>query len=433
MMNDILIKKKYENILVYSCVFWALFNFAYNFTTFTGGGPGPVIVNYKLNFVLEGYITFLLFFFFIGRSGFSRNHSSQSAAVIVACGVAVYFMMHIVSIGYFIEHVFFCVMIFAFLQLRDNVKYRIFDGFAKCLGVLVFFSIIEYLVYLFFDLRIVVFPNVFYVDLLPGDLTLFNFMHQPTIMSSVIGIERFYRFQSFTNEPGSLGTTAALLLFAIGGNKRYRFEYITFWIAGIMTLSMAFYLLAMLHLICSNYGRKRFVLLLCLGFIFAYIYIKYSDFFESIFSQRLKETGDRVDNRASVELQKRLEQAWDDGSVWLGRGNADADVATGAGVKLMLYQYGIIGVVILVMSYIYSYILLLKSQHLRKVSVCIVFFFAFWINFYQRSDIFLFQYIIPYFCLPAFMKYYEVQSKMNLSGKSVKRISAVAINDQLQQ
>lgn len=411
-MNDILVLKKYENILIYSCVFWALFNFAYNFTTFTGGGIGPIILRFKLNFILEAYIALLFLFFFLNRSGsFTKNSRVTSAALIAASGAFVYFMMHIVSLNYFIDKLLICLMLFFFLQLRNNVKYRIFNGFVKSLGILVFFSLIEFFIYLIFDFRVVVFSNIYYVDLLPGDFTLFNFMHQFSSLGHLIGIEHFYRFQSFTNEPGSLGTTSALLIIAIGGNKHYRFEYVVFWIAGILTLSLAFFSLVFLHLIFLLYGRKQLVLFICFGFIAAFIYYNYSDFFEMIFDQRLKETDGNVDNRASYVLQERIERAWDDGSLWLGMGNEDANEATGSGVKLMLYQYGIVGVCVLVLSFMYSYLLLLKSRHLRNYSICVVFFFAFWINFYQRSDIFLFQYVIPYFCLPAAMKYFEVKSE----------------------
>ena len=77
-MNEILIKDKYDNILVFSCVFWAICNFAYNFMTFTGGGPGPIIVQFKLNYVLEAYITLLLLSYFIIRpTAFIRNSQNQ--------------------------------------------------------------------------------------------------------------------------------------------------------------------------------------------------------------------------------------------------------------------------------------------------------------------------------------------------------------------
>ena len=57
-----------------------------------------------------------------------------------------------------------------------------------------------------------------------------------------------FRFQSLTEEPGVVGTLCAFILFTID-RKKYKKEFYIFCLAGILSLSLAFYLLLLFGLL----------------------------------------------------------------------------------------------------------------------------------------------------------------------------------------
>ena len=159
-----------------------------------------------------------------------------------------------------------------------------------------------------------------------------------------------YRFQSLATEPGLIGTLCGFLIYIVSDIKEYKFANLIFWISGILSFSLAFYVIVSLKLL-SQFNLKM-ILLIVSFFTVAFLLIP--NFFQEHIVARVSGE-EHGDNRSSVELDMKLKQSYNDDTLWFGNGYRSYDkfVTKGvAGAKPWIYQYGIISVFLLFLSYV---------------------------------------------------------------------------------
>jgi len=303
------------------------------------------------------------------------------------------------------------LLIVFFLQLRDDLKVRTLDIFVRILAFSLFLSLIEYLFIVATSHYFAVFSSI------PTDTgsktfdqALFNFIPIESVVP--LGSFIFFRFQSLSDEPGNVGTICAFLLFATSDCRRYKHAYIIFWIAGVLSFSAAFYILAAIHLAFSLKRKNLGFLLIGASLVFV-LYRYFQEAFDLFIFRRFSQVNlDSLDNRSTAEFDAHLKEAFGDGSLWFGKGFG-AKMDTGghggvAGIKAYLWIYGIIGTAAILFGYIIIYLKSLKRQakSLRKYGL--VFLMIFLMSFYQREYITYFDYVLIFFTMPVFLTYKKI-------------------------
>ncbi len=303
------------------------------------------------------------------------------------------------------------ILIIVFLKLRDDLKVRVLDVFIKVLSFSLLLSLIEYIIGVVTGHFLVIFPSI------PTDTgnkvfdqTLFNFIPVNSVVS--LGPFSFFKFQSLSEEPGNIGTLCAFLLFPASECKRYRYSYVIFWIAGILSFSAAFYILAAVHLFFSL--KKGNIKFLIIGSILAFgLYHFFQDAFDLFVFQRFSSDNiESLDNRSTEEFDAHLKAAFWDGSLIFGKGFG-AKMDTGghggvAGIRVYLWIYGIVGTAIIILGYIICYFKELKLQPKFVRKYGLVFLMVFLMSFYQREYITYFDYVLIFFTMPFFLTYKQV-------------------------
>lgn len=412
--ETILFKNKQENLLVYTLVFLAVWDFTLGFTAYTGGGLGPIFINFRLGLLLDLFVCGLLLYHSFNYN-YSFNKTNKNKNLVVVFSIAYLFyitkaLLELNLIGILFAPTKF-IILYLFLRLRDDLKVRIFDGFIRVIAVILLLSIIEYFIYVFTDQRYVLFTDLLYMDYRPYEQTFFNLM--PDSRLYVLG--NFYRFQSIAEEPGGVGTLCSFLLFAVYGGKQYRFHYLIFWIAGILSFSLAFYIMAFIHLFSIVIISRNHSILLFLVIVISVVLYCFQDLFDILIFDRISgQSIDDIDNRTAANFQRAYDRAWEDGTIWFGYGTDTSLIETDggtAGAKKMIFQYGVFRTIAIVFAYIFCFFKSMPKMKRKSKLMVLSFLLVFWINFYQRHYILSFAYVLPYFVTPIFMSYIE---KINL-------------------
>lgn len=186
------------------------------------------------------------------------------------------------------------------------------------------------------------------------------------------------RFQGLFKEPGHLGVCAGLLLYS--WRKLSNYQRIVWTISGLLSLSLAFYILAFGALLfnMSKLNVKQTVLSLSIIILCGLeIYSFTSEIVDEMIIMRVEEYIEDGDNRSTADFNIELTKMFNTERYLYGYGN-ERFFASGyswgnAGVKVDLYKYGCIGVLII---FIMSLLLILKNRYssLKYKLLCIVLF-----------------------------------------------------------
>lgn len=300
---------------------------------------------------------------------------------------------------------------FVIIGIRDELKLKCFDGFVKVLAIMLIPAAVEYVIYELTGVGIITASNIqrgtydLYVDQL-----LFNFVYTNYPIQ---------RFQMLTEEPGLLGTCCAFLIFALRGKPQYRFQYVVFIIAGLLTFSFAFYIMLVVHLATSGIKGGYVLLFVVVGSLF-YLYFK--DAIDVMISYRIesRDGADEMFGRSSYELDKAIDNAWKNGDLWFGHA---VQVGEGqAGYKVWIWMYGLIGLFLLFVYYLKYYLNKIKSLK-ASFFPCVLFFLVFWASFYQRQYIMYLDYLVVVLSIPALnssLDYVIADSPNKLSKTSTR-------------
>lgn len=293
----------------------------------------------------------------------------------------------------FVNDITGLMFIVFFVVLHAKYRLWIYDKFVNILALIFLAGIIEVLVFRY---------TGFYVSL--GEVNRVTSQGDWSAIQGLFNIFPVYfdsgsfRFQSLMDEPGRVGTICSFLLFTTNF-KQYKKQFIIFVIAGIISLSLAFYifftLFLLVKLVQSNTKSIIIGSLMCclaLGLFYGKI--------ETFVIDRIDEN-EHVDNRTSYQFNQELKTYNNSNEIFFGKGNRTIEQRNwgggNAGIKVKYYQFGIVGVTLMLLSFSF---LFLNFNGISLASLVVL--GVFMLSFYQRADwnftpntIILFAYNLP--------------------------------------
>lgn len=187
------------------------------------------------------------------------------------------------------------------------------------------------------------------------------------------------RFQGLFKEPGHLGVCAGLLIFA--WKKLNCFQRLVWTLSGILSLSLAFYILASVALLYNVVRLSICKSLMTMCGVAIIILIAYNGLFKDIADamiiNRVETYAEEGDNRSTGDFNSELVSMFDS-SKWIYGYGAEHFFSSGyawgnAGIKVDIYKYGCVGVIIiLMMGFIMSS--LIQTSTMKERFACFILF-----------------------------------------------------------
>lgn len=286
-----------------------------------------------------------------------------------------------------------------FLFLNLEIQKSVFRKYVWIVSILFLLSAIEYIIYIVSGKGIIIATVTRVTEVKEG--TFYHFLFNIISVYDIL-----YRFKGLCAEPGNMGTLCAFMLFATWRIKNLRFPFFVFLVCGLMSLSLAYYIFLFVFLFTSVKPNIKNVLIGIV--IFATFFFVFRDYFEGRIINRLTEVDDveELDNRTSDTFDRYFNKAFDNGELWFGVGsdnlpNQVNNDGGNAGAKKWIFQYGIIGFVVIFCIYNIIYY---RRSNKRLCYHDMVFLLVFWVCFY-KSVVFTVSYIyIIYLMMPIINK-----------------------------
>lgn len=291
------------------------------------------------------------------------------------------------------------LFIWFYLSLQVKIQLGAFRIYVWFLSILVFLSAIEYIIYSITGYGIIigtVTRSSAYRDTSFYHL-IFNVIRQDVISVS--------RFQGLFIEPGTLGTVCAFMLFATWKIKALRIPFWVFFICGLLSLSLAYYVFLLVFFtanVKSTVKNTLRILILAMPLFFVF-----KNAFEIEIIERVDsaDSVEELDNRTTEAFDEVFFNAFESGELWLGVGSNNIDESLtedggNAGAKKWIYQYGIISFIII--FFVYNLIYYRRTgMHLQYNDW--VFLIVYWACFYvleifMTPSLFVIYSIIPILC-----------------------------------
>lgn len=406
---------KKADILVWAFVFIAMHTLIANFYL-------PKMQGTTTTF----FILLLVIYFWTPNKGKLIKKRSTESSIFLVGILAVYSITTFFNFCPPVLLQLFCLMYAVFfLRISYELQSRIIKCFVWVLAILLTCSIVEYTIYettgwgivLGQATRVTTVRETHFVNLL------FNLIG--TDVRELGGL----RFQSIADEPGRLGTLCGMLLFLTWRVPSLRFPFIVFTISGIISFSLAFFVLLGIFLITHVHVslKKLAIGLVVIG---ATIYVVYDRFEEMIVMRVMAddegemEDIEEIDNRTTAAFDKYFNQAFENGQLWLGVGlynlpkQIDLESHGGsAGAKKWIFQYGFVALAILFFTFHKVFLRRLR----RKPDIKDYgFLIAYWLSFYQRCDIMPPYFIIAFMAIPVIDIINEYDNKITKWGTKKK-------------
>ncbi len=361
---------------------WSVFTgFRHSF-----GGVTADLFYGVFSLVIQFFLVCTFFYYFsTKRYMFSNTYIRSAAFFVIGFLLCAFFSIDgaLESFNKYLLPIFYGA---GFILLKDERKLKVLDAVIKVLALIFALSAIEYLIFILTNYRVELFTTI--DDNRTFTQSLFNNFHEEFAVIP--------RFMSLCEEPGTVGTLCAMLLFATAKNSQYQKQYIVFWVSGLLTFSMAFYVLACLHLLTFGIKNLNIIFFILLLAILLYIYL--GEYFDYLIVERL-ESGE-ADHRVSDSINRYIKIAWEDGRLWFGnKASFLSSMGFYAGVKALLVRHGILGVASLVLGYTFSFLNMTKLKNFD----CYLFLIAFWASFYQREYIDRIEFLMVFFTMPAIL------------------------------
>ena len=270
-----------------------------------------------------------------------------------------------------------------FLSLNRDIQKNIIYRFVWLLAVILLLSIIEFLLFQL-SRKGFVLGQVTRVT----DARETYFLH---LLFNIISTDAFIpRFQSLAEEPGLIGTLCGFLLFFTWKVKSMRFPFYVFLFSGIISFSLAYYVILLFFLIsCFKFNIRNVTIVFLVSFLLYQVFKENIDLL--ILSRVDVENSVDIDNRTTDVFDYYFEKAYNNGQLWLGvgAGNLPPQITMGesggnAGAKKWIFQLGIIGFFTIFIVYNIIYRLRKKTA---MTSYDWIFLLIFWLSFYQRETI----------------------------------------------
>jgi hypothetical protein len=236
------------------------------------------------------------------------------------------------------------------------------------------------------------------------------------IFSTAIG--EVFRFSAIYDEPGRVGTLAALLLAATNFDMK-EWKGKTILLAGILSFSLAFLLLAFLFLILkqTKYLFLSMIVILIIGGSF-FSELKENVLLEKFVFKRVELVifnPEKVNNRVNDTFNELYNDFLNSDKLLFGTGIRSNELLK-SGVstyKTIIYDYGIIGFILIIS--IYLIILVMFTSQFKEIIYLIPFNIVFFASIFQRPDVFEFWMFLIYTGSILYAK----ENKYNLSLNKV--------------
>lgn len=315
----------------------------------------------------------------------------------------------------------FCLMYAVFfLRISYELQVCIIKCFVWVLAILLACSVVEYAIYETTGWGIVL-----------GQTTRVTTVRESYFTNLIFNListdHGEARFQSIADEPGRIGTLCGMLLFLTWRVQSLRIPFIIFVISGIISFSLAFYVLLGMFLI-THFRISLKKIIIGIAVIGSTIYVTY-DRFQEMIVERVMADGEMediedIDNRTTMAFDKYFNLAFKNGQLWLGVGaynlpkQIDIESRGGnAGAKKWIFQYGIVALAVLFITFNKVFLCRLR----RKPDIKDYgFLIAYWLSFYQRSDIIPPYFIIVFMAIPIIDIIEEYDNQITIWGTKKK-------------
>lgn len=267
----------------------------------------------------------------------------------------------------------------------------------KWYGVLISISIILYVVLLFVDL-----PSLGIIS---------HYTYDPyqnyLIYIKPIKLLENFRFNAFYFEPGHCAMVSSMILFANRYSLKSNVWLYPTLISVLLSLSLAGYVLLLIGLILQNLSKVKVLIgfalmVLCVYVFVAYVWEDGENPVNELIVARLEydeEGGIKGNNRAYMDTDNYIQKSIENGDIWCGVGLTKFNELfnhsiAGSGYKIFLLQYGILGVIMVGLTF-YSYSLTATRNNRHFANLFLIFI---GLAFLQRCYTFWFSWQMPFIC-----------------------------------
>ncbi len=372
-------------------------------------GDFTIVFVYLLTFLISSS------YFYTHYNNFTlTKNKALSIFLIILIQLYVVRELHIPSLVLAVVRIFILSIV---LLLNDEYKIKLFNFFTKSLAILLCLSIFWWMLYLFG----IVLPHQIIDNGLGAyhNYFLFLIFSDPTLYTLIP------RFSSVFLEPGYLGIITSFLIIA----NRFDFKKIEvkiFFVAAILSFSLAAYLVLIITLIFYFVfiSKKPFLYLTLFICFFLVVYLlslnlngAENAIYKYIFT-RLEYNDGQIsgNNRFSTDLEFYFHELMNNNHKYFGIGPIQYSKLSwdggNAGYKVFIIQYGLFGMLLLLIFY-----LSIGRINNKKI---ILLFFAYLLMFLQASySLTEFEILIYLTALPALQL-----SKNNFINKSITNFNS---------
>lgn len=247
-------------------------------------------------------------------------------------------------------------ILFTFFRLKGELRQRLVTFICKCLATFLCISTPCFFLFLLgftFPSQSLVSPDEFY-----------NFTNYYLFLIDDRSLLVFFpRFQSIFIEPSQLGTVCVLLLQVQRGKWKKWYNFVLLF-ASIISFSLAAYVylfcIIFLNLWCER--RKIFrkilgtVTVISVIIIGSFFYNESDNLLQNLIIARMEIDDGQLagNNRTTQEFDKEFNSYMQSSDVLFGRKREVFEFGN-SGYKVYIYQYGIVGLLLLVIFYCISY------------------------------------------------------------------------------
>lgn len=275
--------------------------------------------------------------------------------------------------------------IFLFLLAKREIRKKVFENYRRFLFLMCFAGIICWALYIV-GIRFMAVEVPFYSKNIGGTYVNYYVSYLCTDLNTPL-----IRLCGLFNEPGYLGTVVAFFLCADDLKLDNWIDRI-FLIAGILSFSLAFFVIIAIYLFLKAYNKPKIMLIvgiLLFTYLFVLPHINFSNSFINYVVRRITITGGTFagDNRSNIYIDNYLHNLLVGSKKWFGMGAGFSQVyfygTNFATIKTYIIDYGIIGTALL---FVPIFFVGIKYAYKKFEAVFFVIIFSF--SIYQRPHIF---------------------------------------------
>jgi hypothetical protein len=353
-------------------------------SSWAAASPDSTLGNSIISFITQALI--YLFTLFLILSSVRRVGKINKRYIVIVIAPIIYWLIYVLDIYSLVSLQITNLVILLCFSLADgNVKSKAFDIYKKILVVISVIGIICSIIN-FFHIPILS-PRI--VDFYDGD-GYGKYVDYRVCYILDNGVA--FRLCGLFNEPGYLGTIISLVLCVEGLNFK-KWENICMLIAGILTFSLAFFLVIFIYLLISSFrhfGTFLFVIFLIVLF-FAVILPEIDNIQNDtirIFLKRLTfEDGEWLgDSRSGGMVDMYFNNLSNSGHALWGYGTgftSSSMFESTSTYKQFVVNYGYVGA-----GLMWGYLLLSSVCYSKNAKIVLSFIFCFFISIYQRPQVF---------------------------------------------